>query len=280
MRNTIILVTVVLLLGFVGVWTLNHSQGTISDTVNRYVENGEFQTLEAKYTPEQIMEAHKKELLTDSQKTFGPAELKYYPHLLMDVKYLDSEKKPREGVIIWSLSDGEMVLNAESWEKTHGFEDAINANATRNEFRIINALAKNKGALTRDQLLKELQLEADVADPWIESAIEKYLITKKGSELLLHLQNPKLAVSPQTKINRALVTKPYGQSQRGLKKYTSNQIEKISRAAFGSDFAIRSMNEIALPVYSIEVINPDGSVLTSLWNAINGQRINPKYLSE
>src|SRR5207253_428423 len=129
--------------------------------IAQYVETSDFMTLEARYTADQIMSTHKKELLTDSQKSFKESELKFYPFLLMEVKYTESSK-PKEGVLLWGMVDGEMVINTDTWEKTHGFEDAINAKANRNEFKVINALAKNKGHLTRDQLLQELHLEGDI----------------------------------------------------------------------------------------------------------------------
>lgn len=259
-------------------WWLLSDYDHISGIIQQYVENGEFVTLEARYAPEQIMENYRDELLVDAHHSFQEPGLKFHPYLLMEVKYALPDRKSKEGVIFWSLVDGEMVLNADSWEKTHGFEDAINANATRVEFKLMNALAKNKGAATMEQLQKELHVEKEMLQPWINSALEKHLIIQKGQELQLHFQDPKILVAPETKISHWLVTKPYNHAQRIPKKYSSNQIQKIAKAAFGEDFTIRSLTEVFLPVYSIEVINPDGSVLTSYWNAVNGQRIQPKYL--
>ena len=240
------------------------------ESFQNYVENGEVLTLEVKYTPEQVMEANKNDLLTNG-RTYGEALLKFYPYLMMDVKYTLPGQKTREGVILWSLVDGEMVINAETWEITHGFEDTINANASRNDFKIINALAQNKGALTKERLQKDLRVDSDEFDALLESARSKHLITIKGNEVQLHFENPKFLVPPQTKISQWLVTKPYNHAQLIPKKYSRSQIEKITQAAFGSDFAIRTAKEVFLPVYSIRVVNPDGSVLTSFWNALNGQ---------
>lgn len=270
----------ILAIAGLGIWLAYQYQDQITDSVGQYVENSDMMTLEARYSADQIMEAHKKELLTDSQKSYQNSELQFYPYALLEVKYTDKDHKPKEGVILWGLVDGEMVINTETWEKSHGFEDAINAHATRNDFKIINALAKNKGSLTHDQLLQELHLEADVVDPWVESTISKHLVVKKGAELKLHFQNPKIPGVPATKINQWLVTKPYNNVQKVGKKYSKGQIEKNAKAAFGSDFSIRNITEVFLPVYSIEVLNGDGSILTSYWNALSGQRINPKYLAE
>ena len=198
----------------------------------------------------------------------------------MEVKYIQPDKKTREGVVLWSMVDGEMVLNTDTWEKTHGFEDAINADASRTDYKLMNVLAKNKGSVSIDELQKELNVEPDTLEPWVESAVEKHLVILKGNQLHLHFQNPKILVTPQTKINQWLVTKPYNHAQRIAKQYSQSQIEKNARAAFGTDFTIRNSQEVFLPVYSIEVLNPDGSVMTSYWNALNGQRIVPKYFAQ
>jgi hypothetical protein len=222
------------------------------------------------------MDANKKDLLVDNTHVYNAPETKYIPHVLMEVKYYQPDKKSREGVVLWNLVDGEMVLSTDTWEKTHGYEDAIESGATRNDFRIIHAIAKSKGGMTMDQLEKELHVEKDTLYPWVESALSKHLIVKKGNELQLHFQNPKLVPMPETKINEGLVKKPYTYAQRISRKYSVGQIEKISKAAFGEDFTIRNSTEVFLPVYQIHVLNPDGSIYTTVWNAVTGQKITSR----
>ncbi len=262
----------------VAVFVLWESNPQMQNLVKQYVENGEFLTLEAKYTADEIMESHKKELLAGSKHAFQEPSMKFYPYLLLEIKYTKSDKKTHEGVVLWSQIDGEMVLNTETWDITHGFEDAIKASATRPEFMIMNALAKYNGSLSREKLQQELHLEGDTLDPWIDSARQKHLVIQKGNELKLHFQNPKILVNPETKISQALVSKPYSFLQSVGRKYSQGQIEKIAKAAFGQDFTIREVKEVFLPVYRIEVLNPDGSIFTSHWNALNGKKISPSYL--
>jgi hypothetical protein len=276
MRKIAFLLTLALL--SYGLWWIWSDGGQLREIIGQYVENGDFLTLEAKYTPDQIMDNERQTLLKDDTYTFQDPTLKFYPYLLMEVKYTDADKKTKEGVVLWGLVDGEMVLDTDTWEKTHGFEDAILANANKQDFKILNALAKNNGSLTKDQILKELNLDADLIDPWLNDAIQKHLITQKGNLYQLHFQQPKILVKPLTKISQHLVTKPYNHAMRMDKKYSPYQVEKIGKAAF-SDFSVRRTTMIYLPVYTIEVLNPDGSILTSYWNALNGQRINPKYLT-
>jgi hypothetical protein len=260
-------------------WWGIQNNPNMQTVVEQYIDNGDIVTFEARYTPEKLMELQSRELLGDGgERTFQRADMKFHPYVMLDVKYNSSDKRTREGILLWSLVDGEMITDCTSWEQTHGFEDAINAQANRNDFKILNALARNKGRLSIDQLQKELQLEEELLHSWIEEAKDKHLIVQKGGELQLHFQNPKILVSPQTKISQCMVTKPYSHTQKIARKYSVNQVEKIAHAAFGTDFAIRSKKEIFLPVYNIEVLNPDGSILTTQWNALNGKKIVPRYL--
>jgi hypothetical protein len=198
--------------------------------------------------------------------------------VLMEVKYAISDKKTKEGVILWDLNDGEMVIETKQWEKTHGFGDCINANTDRHEFRIINALASKGGSADREGLSKILHVENEVLDAWIESCRRKRLIVQSGNRYRLHLEKPLLQSIPNTRIDERLVTKPHRNTQRVPNRYSLSQIEKISLAAFGSDFAIRRTTDLYLPVHCIVVQNPDGSIHTSHWNALNGKQMHSRFV--
>lgn len=259
----------------IGSWWVWDHREELFTTIMPYVENGEFLTLEARFTPEQIMEAHRTELLADARYTYQEPKQLFYPYLLMQVKYPQGpEKKTKEGMLLWSLVDGEMVLNSESWETSHGFEDAIIANANANDFALLGAIAKKGGTANRDQLQKDLRLDQNTLDRWVDDAKKKHLILVRGADLQLHFQNPLLPTMPETKTLRRLVKKPYASAERVTRRYRKNDVEKILTAAFGPDFAIRSFNEVYLPVYSLDVLNPDGSHHISLWNAITNKTIS------
>ena len=275
MRPVLILI-VLLVLSFGGFWSWTYLP-SFRSKVEDFLSSATFQTLEVRYSPESIMEAHRKELLKDGDHVFLEPSLKFVPYLLMDVKYIRSHDKTGEGVILWGLVDGEMVINTSTWAKTHGFTDCIASNATRQEFKIINALASRGGAWDREGLSKFLNIENNILDTWVDSCRKKSLIVQTGNTYRLHLQNPQLQVIPETKLEHWLVTKPTKHAQRVKKRYRAAQIEMIARAAFGNDFAIRKTAEIFLPVYSIIVQNPDGSRMTTYWNALNGKRFLPPY---
>ena len=178
-------------------WWFAQNNPNVLSMLEQYIDNGEIMTFEARYTPERIMDQYGKELAS-GERAFQKAELKFYPYALLDVKYSTPDKKTKEGVLLWSFVDGEMVINCETWEKTHGFEDAINSQANRNDFKILNALAKNKGKATIEQLQKDLQVEEDVLQPWLDDSKSKHLVVQKGNEIQLHFQNPRILVVPQT----------------------------------------------------------------------------------
>lgn len=249
------------------------------DRILQYVDNRDIVTLEARYSPEQILESHREEILGNNKRTLQSTTLNYYPYLLLDVKYPE-KSQTREGVLLWGLTDGEMVIHTDSWERTHGFRDCLECQAGRNDFKILYAIARHQGSILVDDLQKELHVEREVLATWLEGAKQKGLIIQKGNLLQLHFENPLLLVTPQTKIKHHLVSKPFSEGQKIARNYTHAQIVNITQAAFGNDFKIRSEQEIFLPVYKLEVLNPDGSLQFSEWNALTGQRIIPHYLSK
>lgn len=257
-----------------GVWWLSAGHPLVKTKVEEILDVGNFHTLEVRYTAAQIMEKHRRELLKDSRHRYLDPILEFYPYLMLEVKYTLNDDKTQESVVLWDLSDGEMVLNTKEWDKTHGFGDCIHAEATAQEFKVLNLLAKRGGALDRDGLSKTLNVEHDILDAWIDSCRKKKLIVQSGNHYRLHLQNPKLKTIPETRIDEWLVTKPYKNAIRLSRRFSNGQVEKIAKAAFGQNFAIRKTTDVFLPVHSIVVQNPDGSVHTSHWNALNGKRLS------
>ena len=279
MRNITILIAT-LVLGLGTFWSWIYFPGFRSK-VEDYLSSGSFQTFEVRYSAEAIMEAHRKELLKDADHVYLEPKLKFVPYLLMEVKYNRTHDRTGEGIILWGLVDAEMVINTNSWETTHGFSDCIGSNASRQEFKIINALAARGGAWDRDGLSKYLNLENHILDNWVDGLRNKSLIVQNGNQYRLHLQNPKLQVVPETRFDQSLVTKATKHAEKVKRRYRTAQIESTAKAAFGNDFAIRKTTEVYLPVYSIPVQNADDSLMVTYWNALNGKRLtNPFDLPE
>lgn len=255
-----------------GAWWMSDTRPEIKTKVEDVLNMGSFHTLEIKYTANQIMESHRKDLLKGNRHKYLEPQLKFYPYLLLDVKYVVNDET-EESVMLWDMCDGEMVLNTKAWDKTHGFGDCILANTDRHEFKVINALAKKGGACDRETLAKMLHVENDIMDIWIDSLRKKKLLVQSGNRYRLHLESPHLKSLPSTVLEERLVTQPCKQAQRVAKRFSLSEVERIARAAFGTDFAIRHTKDVYLPVHCIVVQNPDGSIHTSHWNALNGKRI-------
>lgn len=256
-----------------GAYWLSENRPEIKTEIIEFVNSGDFHTLEARYTADQIMDMHKNELLKTSQHEFLEAKTQFSPYLLMEVKYIKKDNQTGEGIMLWDLIGGEMVINSNQWERTHGYSDCIRANVTNNEFKVINALALHGGTLDRESLVRILGVENDLLGRWINTCRKKKLIVQAGSFYRLHLQAPKLALTPETVIDDRIVTKSYKSSERMSKKFSHSQIRRIAEASFGLDFAVRHTLDVYLPIYTITVKNPDGSLHTSYWNALNGNEL-------
>lgn len=262
----------------VGLWYWNKGGSSGGPYLSELLGSGEFLTLEASQSAEQIMEGQRDYLLRGPDYTYQKPGLKYYPYLLLDIKYSQRNGETTEGVILWSMVDGEMVLSTQTWETTHGFADSIRARATREDFLVMFAIQRRRGSANRETLAKDLGAEPKMLDRWIRSAEGKHLIVRHGKDYRLHFQRPLMDVLPQTVMAHRFVSKSYKHTERVDRRYSRRQIQDIAKASFGDSFAIREMREIFLPVYSIEVKNPDGSVMTSHWNALSGDVLTEEYL--
>lgn len=230
----------------------------------------EFQTFKMRYTSEAIMQGHERELVKSGGSYLEP-HLTYFPYLMMEVKYCKSGTETREGTLLWGLSDGEMVLDVDTWSKTHGFEDCLMAKVDGNDFKVLRAMAEVNGQIEKTVLEKQFAGE-DVSE-WVDSLIKKKLVVQTGSKLRLHLQNARLEVEPQTRLAEWVVTLKESPA-KSSKRYATADVIKLTQMAFGADFAIRRTREVYLPVFEIAVQNADGSILTTYWNALTGKRID------
>ncbi len=226
--------------------------------------------LEARFSEKQLSEKLQGTNATgDSIAAITTRE--FHPYLLMEVKFIKGSTETGEGILLWSLEDGEMVLRTGKWTTTHGFADCLDCGASRDDLRILNALAKRGGRLDRNALLLDIHADPEQIDSWLESCRHKQLIVQQGNNYRIHLQHAVWAFQPTTNIDIPLVQRGLARGSRVSKRYTASQIEGMAQFVFGSDFAIRSKKEVYLPVYLIEVHNEDGSKKSMRWNAFSGE---------
>jgi hypothetical protein len=258
----------------VGYWQWQKGNFDPKKLLDKVLHQEGFPTLEVRYSSAHIMEANRRDLIKDARHKYLDPELMFYPYLLLEVKFTLREKT-KEGILLWDMVDGEMVIDTKDWQKTHGFGDCIKAVADKNEFKLLKLLARKGGYSDRESLLSALSVENDILETWIDSCRKKKLIVLNGNKYRLHIEKPTLEALPETRIEERLVTKSLNNALRAPKRFSSSQIERMCKAAFGNDFVIRKNSLIFLPVHSIVVQNPDGSVHTTHWNALNGRRLNP-----
>ncbi|MEM8727609.1 MAG: hypothetical protein AAGE99_02710 [Chlamydiota bacterium] len=254
-----------------GIYWLNSTQPELKHRAIEMIDTDRFYTLENRFTAAQIIE---KERLKEFDHRYRPPSLRFRPYLLMEVKFTTPDRQTEEGMILWDLIDGEMVLDTKSWDKTHGFADCINAGADKYEYKILVTIAKNGGKANRQSLMRSLNLETHFFEKWVERARKKKLIVQHGDDYRIHLHHPVVDVPPSTMTTEPLVAKSCRSSDRINRRYSPKQIKKAAEAAFGNDFAIRSTQDVSLPIYSITLQNRDGSLRTTHWNAFNGKRLN------
>ena len=63
--------------------------------------------------------------------------------------------------------------------------------------------------LEKESLQKYLNINEETLSTWLDICKKKNLIVQSGNNYRLHLQNPKLLVKPETKIDQWLVTKQF-----------------------------------------------------------------------
>lgn len=231
-----------------------------------------FLALEAYYTPAQIVEIHREQLPQDRKQSAVETALRFFPYLLLDVAHaFDENSSP--GVILWSMEDGEIIVNTASWETSEGFAALLSANATQNDYLIVQALAAKSGNIEADQLIKKLGVDALQGKNWLAIAKDKGFISQNGNFYELNI--PLKIVEPATHIHQRLVTKPYNHVRREATRYSKEQIREAARFAFTPQLTIRSEREVFLPVYSVSTTHLDGSIQTTYWNGLNGQKYIP-----
>ncbi len=254
-----------------GGWSAYQHIPQVREIAQKTLNKSDFCTLEIRYTADEIMRVNKDQLLKGNGYSYLEPQLLYYPYVLMDVKYSKDRATTTEGTLLWGLTDGEMITNTTTWEKTHGFEDCLLSKADKNDFKVIKALVENSGAIDREKLYNHFNVDHDILDDWIDSCREKKLIVISGNKFRLHFAAPRIEIQPTTLLNQALVSQPAKYSSKVNKQYSPSQIGKLAQIAFGGDFTIRKSTEVFLPVYRIGIQNPDGSTRSVYVNALNGK---------
>ncbi len=107
-----------------GGWYLWQRYPALQEIAQSKVGASSIASFKIRYSAEALMKSHREALLKEDSEFLEPI-LSYYPYLLMEIKFAKSDSSTQEGVLLWGMSDGEMVIQTSSWEKTHGFQDCL-----------------------------------------------------------------------------------------------------------------------------------------------------------
>jgi hypothetical protein len=229
-------------------------------------------TFETAISPEELLSQHSKTLLPTKQHTFGSSTLHLAPHLLLQMKYSPDGRTTIATSMLWDMIDGELVLDTNSFDHTQGFADCITSKANADDFRILQLLTK-KGALSKEQLSQELGTDNEMVCDRVENLRKRHLVIVANDIVRVHVESPLLRVDPLTTITRPFVQRKVIHKDELQATYSKAEIEQLVKAAFGQDVAIRSSRLIFVPIYEIQVLNPDSSVRRTFWNAISGKEL-------
>jgi hypothetical protein len=237
----------------------------LPSSLPQVIPSKELTCFEQRYSIEQLVQKHQKNVKEKGGEYEAP-RLELYPYLLMEVKYV-KHGQTYESYLLWSLTQGEMVLNTQNWSMTHGYDDCLAAKASRDEMRVVNALALAGGQLDRGAVIEKVKLDPTHIDEWLEKCRRKHLVVQTGSQWRLHMQKPVISQDPVTQWRDDLVERSGDGAQIISARFREGQIMELAQAAFGTDFAIKRSQLIYLPVYNITFKAADGSKKTLKLNA-------------
>lgn len=235
-------------------------------------------TLEANFFPDEIIKSNKDLLISCTHGTLSPPQLMFFPYLLLDVKFSQGgifKSDTNEGFVLWSLIDGEMVLDTSTWERSKGFEDCLMFSANKKNFKILKALSFLGGVSSKENLYTALGESKKKIDSWINDCCHKNLVITNGNKVRLHFKHPKLEIKPYTEFKHPIVSYNIPKNVKiKHQEYSPAQVKEMAYLAFGPNFVIRREKKVFIPVYELTIVNPDGSIWVSYWNAINNKRLD------
>jgi len=259
-------------LGYGVMWLGKHHPGVGEKAVS-FLQTKPKIALQPQFTPDQVIEDHSRLLSSNRSTIQGTPHITYIPLLLMQVKYADTSYTTGEGPLLWDLSDGEMILNIHTWQKSHGLADCVRANITKQECKVVSLMAKKGGQLGRESIRKGLRVDGDLVDQWLDDCRRKKLLVPSGNGYRLHMQDPKFPSSPVSIVDTQLTTYSTKKAEMALKRFGIDEITSFASAYFGSDFAIKSAEEVLLPIYTITTESYDGRMKTYLFNGLTGKEL-------
>ena len=227
------------------------------DFLKGYVENQEITSFELQHTLDEIA--------LQQEEPQGTISLKYFPCLLLDVKY-SYNGSTLEDKILWSLTHGEMVLNTQTWTLTHGFGELIQLGVNSEEVAALKHLAESHSPLPAEQS----------PYPYALAALKKkHLVIESDGYYTIHMKDPFLSIPPRTRMVTPLVLRDYQQKKLFPKKFTTKQVKQIVKDYFKPlQLVVKKSHVIYLPVAELKRKNSDNSFTVHYLNCLTGNPVD------
>lgn len=202
----------------------------------------------------------------------------YLPLLKMDVKYRGAIGT-EEGIIVWDLVSGEMLMDLESWTYSHGLEDCLISDISHDAFLVLSSLSKKGKRRECTDVMgisKDTGLNYEFLDALLRDCTNLGLVVSKNNGYALHIQNPRLPDSPLSSSYQNLPsswTTTQSRITRDTKiksTYTVEMVQQFAMKIFGPNFIIKRSSIVYLPLFLIQYNAPDGSLHTTYYNAFSG----------
>jgi hypothetical protein len=255
-----------------GYWGYHHL-----DTLEQFISFSDkeetIETFETSIQPDELLSHQAQNLLLSKQHVWGPVRLYFSPHLFLQVKYSASGRATVNTAMLWDLIDGELVLNTNNFDRTQGFADCLNSKASADDFRLLHLLFKRGGSLSKEQMVNDLGMADETVCERVDSLKKRHLVVVSNDVVRIHVESPLLKVEPISTITKPVVHRKTTRSMLFPSTFKKTEIESLIQNAFGSDLAIRSSRIIYIPIYEVQVLNPDESLRKTYWNAISGQQL-------
>lgn len=230
---------------------------------------------ERKYSSEQV-------LAMFPEASDASIELMLVPHILMHVRYPGDESTVKkgaqpvsqEGTILWNLVEGEIVLNTSSWTCSKGLRECLLLKAKTQDIQVMQTLASLGGSASKETLSHALSLKNIPADKVIKECFRKKLIFLKDNHVTSHLPQINLIRGCTTVLQTQPVwlQKPKDASIC-TPHYSSEQVQKLTKRIFGSNFIILESSSVYIPMYKVSMKSSDSSVRLEYVHAITGKKL-------
>ncbi|RDB31734.1 hypothetical protein [Candidatus Similichlamydia laticola] len=200
----------------------------------------------------------------------------FVPYLKLRANHIQESLSVESGVILWSLRDGEMVLNTKTWGKTHGLGDCLRARVNAKELQLLRFVSQQERhtiALSRLQNIFRQQGEKQT-ELALESCIDKGLLVRQGSHVMLYFHNPIWPSLPYTQENRLIAWTSLERRQTIQAMFhAENVLPFIEQLFVGKQLRVRSYQIVFLPIYRL-LFKWKGETQSLYLNGITGGTYN------